>query len=149
MLGGVTLHVGQLLHQWALRAPERVALVEGDARWTYGDLDAAAQRAAGALAEAGVEPGDRVLLCAANSGRFVATWFGALYAGAAVVPVPILSAPPEIAFRAEHAGAEVAVADGERRGVAEDDVLAVPLGGDDERAIAVVEAGGEAASEDA
>ncbi|HJL03795.1 MAG TPA: AMP-binding protein [Polyangiaceae bacterium LLY-WYZ-15_(1-7)] len=113
----MTLHVGQLLHQWALRAPERVALVEGDARWTYGDLDAAAQRAAGALAEAGVEPGDRVLLCAANSGRFVATWFGALYAGAAVVPVPILSAPPEIAFRAEHAGAEVAVADGERRGV--------------------------------
>jgi len=44
----------------------------------------------------------------------VAGWFGVVYAGCAVVPVPILSAPPELAFRLEHAGCGALLCDGPR-----------------------------------
>ncbi|MEM1417190.1 MAG: AMP-binding protein [Myxococcota bacterium] len=101
----MALHVGALLRQPALRTPDTTALVDADRgeRHSYAALDAAARRAGAALVRAGVRPGDRVALVAANGPAFVAAWFGVLYAGAAVVPVPILSAPPELAFRLTHA----------------------------------------------
>jgi len=110
----VTLHVGQLLRQWALRDPERLALC-GRVRRTYGELDEGAARAAGALEAAGVRPGDRVVVSADNGPAFLRAWFGALYAGATVVPVPVTSAAPEIARRATHARARLALVDEPRR----------------------------------
>ena len=97
------VHVGAMLRQNALRRPEAVALSQAGTSVSYAALDAAARRAAAGLVQAGVGPGDRVALVAANGREFVAAWFGVLYAGAAVVPVPILSAPPELAFRLDHA----------------------------------------------
>lgn len=125
----VTLHVGQLLHQWAVRDPERVALC-GRLRRSYGELDDGAARAAGALRAAGVRPGDRVVISAENSPAFLRAWFGVLYAGATVVPVPVTSAPPEVAFRAGHARARLALVDEPRRGLMTQAGLAA-LGVDD------------------
>lgn len=115
--------IGLVLSQPALRHPGRVAVVEVDARGrrehTYADLDGAARRAAAALRARGVGPGDRVALMAANGADFVAGWFGIVYAGAVVVPVPILDAAPEVAHRLAAARCRLVLTDGPRREVAE------------------------------
>ncbi|MFW6050643.1 MAG: class I adenylate-forming enzyme family protein [Myxococcota bacterium] len=117
------INIGQVLRQPALRTPERTAVVEvrGEERVevSYGELDRRARRAAGALLHAGVAPGDAVALSAANGVSFLACWFGAVYAGCTVVPVPVLSAAPELAFRMRHARCRALVTDAPRRELGE------------------------------
>lgn len=123
----MSVHVGWLLRQNAARRAEVKAITSLRADATYGQLDERASRIAGRLASVGVAPGDRVLLCASNDVAFVAAYFGVLYAGAAVVPVPVVSAPAEVAFRARHANARVALVDRERRALLPDEVLALDV----------------------
>jgi long-chain acyl-CoA synthetase len=116
------LQVGQVLRQSAAAAPERVALIDlGDAsstgeptarrEFTYAALDRLALRVASQLKAMGVQPGDRVGLLAENSAECVASWFGIVYAGAAVVPLHVLSAAPELQQRLSHAGCSVLLHD--------------------------------------
>lgn len=104
------IQVGQVLKQSALAAPERIALVDlGDhpnarRELTYRELDLRAQRVAATLRAAGVQVGDRVGLLAENSAECVVSWFGIVYAGAAVVPLHVLSAVPELEQRLQHSG---------------------------------------------
>ncbi|WP_394618411.1 FadD3 family acyl-CoA ligase [Lentzea sp. JNUCC 0626] len=63
------------------------ALVDGEVRLSFAELRAAVLTAARALAGMGVRPGDRVALCAPNSGAWVVAALGALHAGAALVPI--------------------------------------------------------------
>jgi len=113
----MSIQVGQVLRQAALAAPERVALVDlGDAsaprrELRYGELDAMALRVAARLRAVGVEPGDRVALLAENSAECMASWFGIAYAGAAVVPLHVLSVAPELAQRLRHARCRVLLCD--------------------------------------
>ena len=53
-----TLH--DLLRNSVERDPEKVAIVDGSAEYTYGDLDLQSNSLCAALVEAGVEMGDRV-----------------------------------------------------------------------------------------
>lgn len=50
-----------LIDAIAQRDPERVALIHGPRRWTYGQLREESLRRAGVLVEAGLRPGDRVI----------------------------------------------------------------------------------------
>jgi 2,3-dihydroxybenzoate-AMP ligase len=63
----------------------RVALVDGDRRWTYTDLDTEADRVAHGLRALGIERGDRVVVQLPNRAEFVLVWFGLQRLGA--VPV--------------------------------------------------------------
>jgi len=91
-----------LLQQRATTQPERIAYrfcATSDApeEWvTYGALDAAAQRIAWRLVQAGAR-GGRVALFEASGLDFVRAFFGILYAGATVVPL----APPHPTRSAE------------------------------------------------
>lgn len=113
----MAMNIGQVLRQGALRHPGRTAVVDGERAWSYRELDDAAARTAPALRASGVGRGDRVLLCAGNSAGFVSAWFGIVYAGAAVVPVPILSAPDEVSERITRARCAAAIADEARAGL--------------------------------
>jgi long-chain acyl-CoA synthetase len=114
------IQVGQVLRQSAIAAPSRVALVDlGDAgvarrEFSYAALDRLAQQVAAQLTAAGVKFGDRVGLLAENSAECVASWFGIVYAGAAVVPLHVLSAAPELQQRLRHSGCSVLLHDAER-----------------------------------
>jgi long-chain acyl-CoA synthetase len=117
------IQVGQILRQPARGTPDRVALVEraegARVETTYAELDAAARSVAGCLRDHhGLTPGDRVLLACANGRDFLACWFGVLYAGCTVVPTPILSAPPEVAFRVRHSRCRAVIVDGARHELA-------------------------------
>lgn len=71
----------------AARRPDRIALVCGERRISYGRLDAMANRLANALLAKGVRRGDRVALYLDNSVESVAGLFAALKAGAAFVAI--------------------------------------------------------------
>ena len=106
----------------AARHPDRVALIDagGAARGetTYGELERGAREVAAAIGRAGIPAGGRIGLIAESSSAFARAWLGIACAGCSVVPVPILSAAPEIALRLGHARCDAIVVDDERRGVA-------------------------------
>lgn len=123
------LNVGQILRQAALRAPARTLLVErDDARreWTAHELERAAHAVASRLRLAGVRRGDRVGLIGENSAAFVSAFFGIVYVGAAVVPIPSRSTESEIAHRLRSSKSRAILFDEPRRARAE--AAATPLG---------------------
>ena len=63
----------------------RAALICGTQTLSYAELAAQVARAANALRELGVSPGDRVLLLMRDSAEFAAAWLGAVHAGAVAV----------------------------------------------------------------
>ena len=76
-------HVGEFFLD-AERWGDRVHLVHGRRRLTFGDLFGAADRVAGKLAEQGLKPGDRLLLLAPNSPEWVIAFWAGVRAGAIV-----------------------------------------------------------------
>jgi amino acid adenylation domain-containing protein len=81
------LLVDHFLTDSASQFPERVALVCGNRRLTYRQVDQAASRLAAGLRRLGVRRGDRVAICLDNSAEAAISIFGILRAGAAFVTV--------------------------------------------------------------
>src|SRR5499427_9408844 len=77
---------------------DRVALKLDDVQLTYRDLDRASGRLAGWLRDSGIRPGDRVGIMLPNVPEFAVAYYGALRAGAAVVPMNVLLKQREVAF---------------------------------------------------
>ena len=105
-------NVGQLLLDAATRWPTREALIDVGAgalgiaqapRLTWAELASQARAVAAELATAGVGIGDVVGLVGRNDAAYVVRWFGVVLAGCTLAPLPALSAPDEIAWRAAHA----------------------------------------------
>jgi long-chain acyl-CoA synthetase len=94
-----------LLRRAAREAPERVALVDGAARYAYGELDVLVNAVAGALRAQGLAPGDRVALQLPTGRDFVTLYLGALRAGLVVVPVNPAYTAPEVDRLVTDAGA--------------------------------------------
>jgi acyl-CoA synthetase (AMP-forming)/AMP-acid ligase II len=99
--------VGELIRWRARQHPERLALVHGERRTTYRELDRAASRVANALIAAGVRPGDRVCVIDKGHDRFFEVLFGIAKAGGVFTPVNWRLAPPEIAYVINDARAPV------------------------------------------
>jgi amino acid adenylation domain-containing protein len=98
----------------AQRWPDKVA-VRAEARsLTYGELDVAADRVAGALADMGVTGGDRVGLYMDKTVEAIAAIYGILRAGAAYVPLDPDAPPARCALIAQDCAVAALVAD-ERR----------------------------------
>src|SRR6195952_166808 len=89
---------------------DRPALRMDDAVLTYAEFRDAALRVAAELAARGVEPGDRVGLVLPNVPAFPVVFYGALMAGAAVVPMNPLLKAREIQYYLEDAGVKTVVA---------------------------------------
>ncbi|WP_308289584.1 (2,3-dihydroxybenzoyl)adenylate synthase [Streptomyces muensis] len=79
----------QLLRTWARAHPHRTALVHGERRLSYAELESAADRVARRLAGLGIAAGDRVVLQLPNIPEFFAVFFGLQRLGA----VPVLALP--------------------------------------------------------
>jgi long-chain acyl-CoA synthetase len=79
--------VQDLLHNSAKTWPDKVALVCGNDRFTYAQLDRMANRLANSLRGSGIRRGQRVGIYLSNSMEAVVTVFAVLKAGAVFVPV--------------------------------------------------------------
>ena len=99
-------NLAALLEISAVNHPEREALVLGDTRLTYAEVDAAAGRVANLLVSRGVQPGDKVALSCVNIPQFSIVYFGILKAGAVVVPLNVLLKGREIAYHLQDSDAK-------------------------------------------
>ena len=90
--------LGDLLREHRRSWPQQLAVVDGDVRLTYPDLDDRVNRAAQALTAAGVGPGDRILWLGQNSFRIVELLFAAAKMGAILCPANWRQTADELAF---------------------------------------------------
>ncbi|RKG57303.1 amino acid adenylation domain-containing protein, partial [Corallococcus sp. CA054B] len=93
----------------AARTPDAVALVFGDERMTYGELDQRANQLAHHLRTYGVDAGTRVGLCLERSLELVVGLLGILKAGGAYVPVNRNYPAERISYLLQEAGVSVLV----------------------------------------
>jgi len=121
-----------LLEESARRFPNRPAVIlagpKFSATLTYRRLDGLANRFANVLIAQGVRPGDRIALHLPNLPQFVVCFYGALKAGAAVVPLNPLytvreltrafkNAEPRVVVTLSRSAPQVTVALAESHGV--------------------------------
>ncbi|MER7952116.1 long-chain fatty acid--CoA ligase [Streptomyces sp. NPDC096079] len=100
------LNLSVLLEDSARTHPNRDAVVLGETRLTYAQVEAAANQVANLLVDRGVWPGDKVALSCPNVPWFPIVYYGILKAGAVVVPLNILLKGREVAYHLADAGAK-------------------------------------------
>ncbi|WP_338089611.1 long-chain fatty acid--CoA ligase [Nocardioides lijunqiniae] len=93
-----TYNLATLLEHSTEQYPEREAVVLGDTRLTYAQVDGAANQVAHLLVSRGIQPGDKVALSCANLPHLTIIYFGILKAGATVVPLNVLLKGREVAY---------------------------------------------------
>lgn len=106
-------NLGQLLREAGARAPDRDAVVLGERRLSYRELDAGVTRIAASLLRLGLKPGDRVALLLGNGLEFVQMALATARAGLIAVPMNIRQKRPEIEFVLNQCGAAALVYDAE------------------------------------
>jgi len=97
------------LHKAALFRPDQPALVHGSESISYRQFHDRALALGGNLLGLGLQPGDRVAFCLANSPRILETIFGCFAAGLVVVPINARLHPREIAYIVGNSGARVLI----------------------------------------
>src|SRR5215470_12246041 len=100
-------NLSSLLERAATAQPDHVALRMDDLTLTYAQLREAAGRVSALLAAHGVQPGDRVGIMLPNVPAFPISFYGALAAGAVVVPMNPLLKSREIGYYLSDSGAKV------------------------------------------
>ncbi|MCP4660599.1 MAG: AMP-binding protein, partial [bacterium] len=96
-----------LFEAQAARIPEAVAVVAGNGRLSYGELDRRADQLASSLRRLGVRPESRVGICLERSAELVVAVLGVLKAGGAYVPLDPTYPAERLAFLLEDAGIEL------------------------------------------
>ncbi|MET8649614.1 long-chain-fatty-acid--CoA ligase [Nocardia aurea] len=104
-----TLSLASVLAEQAKRRPDRIALIEGEHRITFGELWEQARGQAAALIALGIRPGDRVALMCPNTAEFPRAYYAILAAGAVVVPVHLLLTAREAAHVLRDSGVTLMV----------------------------------------
>lgn len=107
--------VHHLLESSARRSPDAVAVVDGERRASYRELDAAADRVAAALEQTGVRAGDRVALLVDKSLEAVAGLDGVLKVGAAYVPLDVKAPTSRLAYIVSDCAVRVLLSDNKQR----------------------------------
>jgi fatty-acyl-CoA synthase len=97
--------LGDLPHRTARRVPGKLAVVAGETRLTYPELDVAISRTANALAARGLVKGDRLALLPPNCWQFAVLVFATARLGVVLVPVNFMLNSGEVAFILGHSGA--------------------------------------------
>jgi long-chain acyl-CoA synthetase len=103
-------NLSSILERTAAEHPGKPAIRMDDLVLSYAQLREAVGQAASLLASLGVEPGDRVGLMLPNIPAFPIAFYGALAAGAVVVPMNPLLKGREVAYYLGDSGAKVVFA---------------------------------------
>lgn len=92
------MQLTQTLRRTAQIFPRRTATVFGERRRTWSETANRVARLAGGIAAMGVAPGERVMVLASNSDRYIESVFAVLWAGCVVVPANTRWAQAEHAY---------------------------------------------------
>ncbi len=93
-----SFNLASLLEDTTEQHADRDAIIFGDTRLTYAQVNGAANQIANLLVSRGIEPGDKVALSCPNLPYFSLVYYGILKAGASVVPLNVLLKGREVAY---------------------------------------------------
>src|ERR1700727_1830742 len=91
-------------------APDQIALIEGEVRLSYRELDRRARCFANVVAGRGIGRGDVVALATGNDWRFVEALLGTLRLGAVALPLNVRLGRDALAYVVAHSGAKLMIA---------------------------------------
>ena len=106
--------IDRILPETAARLPGKTALIFGDRRFTYGELEALTNQAANGLKAQGVKKGDRVTLFAQNSAEWIISYIAIAKAGGVINPVNAMLTADELAYVVKDCGARILITTSER-----------------------------------
>ena len=93
----VSVLLGEILRLATQRDPGKTAIIAGDVEITYTEYNAAANRFANLLLDAGIEIGDRIASVLFNTPEYGIVHFGNARAGSILVHISPMYAAPAIA----------------------------------------------------
>lgn len=93
--------------------PDKLAVVDGERRYSYATLEARVNRLSNALRRMGVGVGDKVAVLSPNSHRMLEAFFAVPQLGAILTPLNYRLTTPEFAYILEHSETKVVLVDWE------------------------------------
>lgn len=107
------MNIANIIELQASRAADKNAVVFGEDQYSYGVMNAQANRVANALASMGVKKGDRVAIWLPNCFEFLTSFYGVLKIGAVALPMNILYKAREIEFLLSNSESKAVIIQGE------------------------------------
>lgn len=98
-------NLARLLTHTARLFPDRTALIQGEARWTWAQIDRRVDALVAALHALGIQQGDRLLLQSRNNLAMFESAWAAFRMGCVWVPTNFRLAPGEVAYLGSSSGA--------------------------------------------
>ena len=105
------MNLARLLTHTARLFPERVALIHGEQRWTWREVDARVDAMVDALRARGLKKGDRILVHSRNNLQMFESCWVAFRLGCVWVPTNFRLTPPEVAYLGASSGAVAMIAE--------------------------------------
>ena len=97
--------IADLVREHAAQRPKQAAMIHGERRVTWEQVDAMMDRVAASLQRDGLRPRDSIAIAGANSLEYLALFLGGLRAGAAVAPLPTGATTAQLATMVADSGA--------------------------------------------
>jgi fatty-acyl-CoA synthase len=107
------------LRRSAYMFPDKTAVVYGERRYSYADLEERVNRLASRLRDAGLGKGDRVAFLCPNIPPMLEAHFAVPAAGMVLVAINTRLGKDEVAYIVEHSGAKMVFVDAELEGLLE------------------------------
>ena len=112
------VNLGDSLTRTAWRYPDKLAIVDGERRFSYSQMLANSIRLANAMLGLGYQKGDAVALMSGNSAEFLFTYFACAKVGLICVPINLGWTVQEIAYVLGHSQARAIVVESQLVGLA-------------------------------
>ena len=96
--------------------PERVAVIDGDSRWTYAQFLDRCDRWSAALQKLGIKSGDRIAYLSPNTHAQLESFYAVPQVGAVLVPLNYRLTADDFVYLINHSGSRIVCADGEYLG---------------------------------
>jgi fatty-acyl-CoA synthase len=91
--------------------PERVAVIDGDSRWTYAEFLDRSDRWSTVLQKLGISPGDRVAYLSPNTHAQLESFYAVPQIGAVLVPLNYRLTADDFVYLINHSGSRMVCAD--------------------------------------
>ncbi|CAN5369868.1 FadD3 family acyl-CoA ligase [soil metagenome] len=99
------ISIPNMIRESAKKYGDTVALIEGDIRWTYRDLETVMLDSVRGMIALGIKPGDRVAVAGPNSARWIQAALGIQGAGGVLIPINTRFKGTEIGYILEKSDA--------------------------------------------
>ncbi|MFN8508622.1 MAG: long-chain-fatty-acid--CoA ligase [Dehalococcoidia bacterium] len=107
----VPLLLNDFLRRAAKLYPNKTAIIDGDARYSYAEYQQRCNQLGHALLSLGIEQGDRVCILSPNSHYFLESYYGVTQIGAILVPLNYRLVAADHEYIINHAGVKAVLVD--------------------------------------